>query len=67
MTRKRYSSRRKALAASLAVLGIGLWVTAVLAHVAPADVTFSHFEARFMAVVTGGAAAMVGIILLAAR
>lgn len=59
---------RRTLAASLALVGIMLWVAAVAVHVTPADardVTFSHMEARLMGIVTGGASVAGGIILLA--
>jgi hypothetical protein len=53
----------------LALVGVLLWVTAVVLHVAPADardVTFPHIEARLLAIVTGGASVGGGIMLLAA-
>ena len=59
---------RRTLAASLALVGIVLWVAAVAVHVTPADardVTIPHIEARLMGIVTGGASVAGGIILIA--
>lgn len=60
---------RRKLGASLALVGVLLWVAAVLVHVTPAgdrDVTFPHFEARLLSIVGGGAAVAGGIVLIAA-
>jgi len=65
----RHASRKRILAASLAVFGIALWVMAIALHVTPAnarDVNFPHFEARLLAIVAGGVAVTGGIVLLAA-
>lgn len=60
---------RRKLGASLAFVGLLLWVAAVLVHVTPVgdrDVTFPHFEARLLSIVSGGAAVAGGIVLIAA-
>jgi hypothetical protein len=47
---------------------MSLWVTAVALHVTPLsarDVSLPHFEARLLAIVTGGASVAGGIILAA--
>jgi hypothetical protein len=66
----RYStwSWRVTVGTALALLGVSLWVAAVVLQVTPADarvVTFPHFEIRLLAIVTGGAMVAGGIILLA--
>lgn len=57
------------LGTSLALLGISLWVAAVVVHVTPVDardVTVPHMEARLLGIVAGGAAVAGGIVLMAA-
>jgi hypothetical protein len=56
------------LGAALMVLGIFLWVGAIMLHITRADardVTFAHMEARLVAIVIGGASVAGGIVLLA--
>jgi hypothetical protein len=65
----RYLTRRRVLAASLALFGIVLWVTAVAVQVTPSrarDVNLPYFEERLLGIVIGGAAVAGGIILIAA-
>jgi hypothetical protein len=62
-------ARKRKIAAALTVLGIFLWLTAVMLHVGPADardVTFPHMEARLLGIVAGGASVAGGIVLFAA-
>ncbi len=62
-------AQKRAIGTALVVFGICLWLAAVALHVAPPsarDVTFPHFEARLLGIVTGGAAVTGGIILFAA-
>ena len=62
-------ARKRGIGTALVVVGICLWLAAVALHVAPPnarDVTFPHFEARLLAIVTGGAAVTGGIVLFAA-
>jgi hypothetical protein len=62
-------ARRRKIAAALAVLGIFLWLAAVMLHVGPADardVTFPHMKARLLGIVAGGASVAGGIVLFAA-
>lgn len=71
VTRLHFLTRvqRRRVGAGLAVLGLTLWITAAGLRVTPADATdvsFPHFEARLLAVITGGAAVAGGIILAAA-
>jgi len=61
-------SWRMTLGTALALLGISLWVAAVVLHVTPADardVTYPHLEMRLIGIATGGAAVAGGIILIA--
>lgn len=61
-------AHRRRAGTGLAVLGLAVWLAAVALHVSPAaasDVSFPHFEARLLAVVTGGALVAGGIILAA--
>jgi hypothetical protein len=61
--------RRRGIAAALAVIGVSLWLGAVLLHVSPTDgrdVTFPHLEARLLGIVAGGASVAGGIVLLVA-
>jgi hypothetical protein len=60
---------KRKLGAALTIMGVFLWVGAIMLHITPADardVTFPHIEARLLAIVTGGASVAGGIILLAA-
>ncbi len=60
---------KRKLGTALTILGIFLWVGAIVLHITPAnarDVTFPHMEARLLAIVTGGASVAGGIVLLAA-
>jgi hypothetical protein len=62
-------ARKRSLGTAFAVLGIFLWVGALVLHVSPAnahDVNLPHLEARLLGIVTGGAAVAGGIILFAA-
>ncbi|MGH7117192.1 MAG: hypothetical protein ACREE9_22200 [Stellaceae bacterium] len=62
-------ARKRGIGTALVVLGICLWLAAVALHVAPPsarDVSFPHFEARLIGIVTGGAAVTGGIVLFAA-
>jgi hypothetical protein len=61
-------AQKRGIGATLTVLGIFLWLAAVALHITPIaerDVNFPHFEARLLAIVTGGAAVTGGIALLA--
>ena len=61
--------RRRRIAAALAVLGISLWLGAVVLNVSPRDgrdVSFPHLEARLLGIVAGGASIVGGIVLFAA-
>ncbi|HTV43809.1 MAG TPA: hypothetical protein VMF05_00710 [Stellaceae bacterium] len=62
-------SRKRRIGAAFTLLGISLWFGAVLLHVTPLadrDVSFPHFEARLLGIVTGGASVTSGIVLFAA-
>jgi hypothetical protein len=62
-------TRRRKFASALMVLGISLWVGAIMLHITPADardVSFPHMEARLLAIVTGGALVAGGIAIFAA-
>ncbi len=62
-------SRKRVIAVALAVIGISMWLGAVMLRVTPPDardVTFPHLEARLLGIVAGGASVAGGIVLLAA-
>jgi hypothetical protein len=61
--------RKRTAGTILAVIGISVWVTAVVLRITPADardVSFAHMEARLLGIVAGGAAVAGGIVLIAA-
>ncbi|MGH7047198.1 MAG: hypothetical protein ACREE2_12520 [Stellaceae bacterium] len=62
-------SRKRGIGAALALLGISLWLGALLLHVTPLaerDVSFPNFEARMLGIVAGGVSVTGGIVLIAA-
>ena len=69
MTRRYWTRRfRRKMGWGLAALGMTVWVasgTLSLAVRGERDVSIPHFEARALGVIGGGAAVVVGILLLA--
>lgn len=62
-------ARKRRIGAALALLGISLWLMAVVLHVSPTDgrdVTFPYLKARLIGIVAGGASVTGGIVLFAA-
>jgi hypothetical protein len=66
--RNRTRAYKKALGASLAVLGTAVWAISATLQVTPRghrDVSIGHIEDRSIGVISGGAVVLGGVILLA--
>jgi hypothetical protein len=61
----RMQARKRILGSALAALGVSVWLTSAALGLASHHHRVSHFEELAIGVITGGAAVVGGIILLA--